>query len=92
MDMDVDIRIFEYIKGHLNSCGNRLSFASSALSGAVSSAGQSLEGRQYSLSVQETNASRAIIDASVENLSLMKDYMDRLESDVNEYLKCTYQG
>lgn len=90
--MEVDTRILHNIQNELRSCRKSLSGASSKMTSAVSNAGQSLEGKQYSLSVQETSASCKIIDASAGNLSSLEDYLGRLEADVNAYLKCKYKG
>ena len=92
MDMEVDTKVLDFIQKDLRACQKALLNAAGNLSNAVALAGQSLEGRQYSLSQQETNASCQIVDASAENLSILEDYISRLETDVNEYLKCKYTG
>lgn len=92
MDMDVDTKVLNYLQNDLRVCQKSLGSASRDLSGSVSNAGQSLEGKQYSLSVQETESSCKIIDASANNLSSLEDYLSRLEADVNAYLKCKYKG
>ena len=92
MDMDVDTKVFDSLRNDLRANRRSLNDASLSMSSAVKSAGQSLEGRQYSLSVQETEASCKIIDASAKNLSILEDYINRLEADVNAYLKCKYNG
>lgn len=90
--MDVDTKVLNYLQNDLRTCQKSLGGASRNLSSSVSSAGQSLEGKQYSLSVQETESSCKIIDASTNNLSSLEDYLSRLEADVNDYLKCKYKG
>lgn len=90
--MDVDTKVFDSLRNDLRVNRRSLSDASLSMSSAVKSAGQSLAGKQYSLSVQETEASCKIIDASAKNLSILEDYINRLEADVNAYLKCKYNG
>lgn len=92
MDMDIDTKVLNTIQNDLRTCEKLLSGASSDLTNSVSSAGENLEGRQYTLAVQETEASCKIIDASATNLSILAEYLSRLEADVNAYLKCKYRG
>lgn len=90
--MNVDTMVFGEFKEKLQRCARSLDEASNTLLQNVRRAGASLEGKQYSLSVQETNASCKIIDTSVENLSELKKYIEKLEEYVNEYLSCKYEG
>lgn len=92
MDMEVDTKVLDAIRNALGSCRSSLNGASNDLKTAVTNAGLSLEGRQYSLSVQETEASCGIVDASAKNLASLDDYVGRLKEDVECYLKCKYRG
>lgn len=92
MDMNVDTKAFASLRNDIDICQKRLQDASNSLNYAVSAAGQSLEGRQYSLSVEETQAACAVIDASVSNLSQMEMHLSRLEAHVMAYLNCKYNG
>lgn len=92
MDMEVDTKVLDAIRNALGLCRSVLNGASNDLKTAVTSAGQSLEGKQYSLSVQETDASCRIVDASANNISSLSDYIARLKEDVEGYLKCKYRG
>ena len=92
MDMEVDTRVLEELRAHISTCQNYLGGASSSMMSAVITAGNSLEGKQYSLSVEETNASCGIIDASANNLQILSQYLDLLNDQVQQYLECKYEG
>lgn len=92
MDIHVDTEIFSELKEKLRQCSRSLTETSNTLSQNVKSAGEYLAGRQYSLSVQETDASCKIVDASVENLEILGRYLGKLEEHVNTYLSCKYEG
>ena len=92
MDMDVDTTILREIEFSLYNCRNRFQEAEATITENVRRAGYSLEGRQYSLSVQETKASCEIIMTSADNLRRLEDHVNRLGQAVNEYLKCKYGG
>ena len=92
MDINVDTQVFEEFKNNLKRCSLSLTETSNTLSQNVKLAGESLAGRQYALSVQETDASCKIIDASVENLEILGRYLGKLEEHVKTYLNCKYEG
>jgi hypothetical protein len=91
MDMEVDTRLLDELKAYITNCQTQLGYASSGMTSAVAAAGNSLEGKQYSLSVEETNASCGIINASANNLLILSQYLDRLNEQVQEYLRCKYE-
>ena len=92
LDMNVDTETLYELQNDLKLCRNAMDSATGYISREVSYAGNTLEGRQYSLSVEETNAACAIISASEDNLSALEKYLDKLQEAVEEYLKCVYGG
>lgn len=92
MDINVDTSIFSELNYYLNILKNNLQSASMELAEAVALAGASLEGKYYSLTVEETEQACKIINASVENIYLMQQYLNDLEDYANKYLECTYDG
>lgn len=92
MDMDVDTERIELIRVDLKKCSNYLVNSANRLSHDVNVAGQSLEGRQYSLSVQETSASCNILDETTKNITKLDNHLIRLEEIVKKYLTCVYNG
>lgn len=92
MDMNVDTRVLESLRLYLRDCSNSLDGACNDLESFVIRANQTLEGQQYSISVDETKMSCKIINSSINNLSSLMNYLERLENDVNDYLSCKYRG
>lgn len=92
MDIHIETEIFADLKENLKYCSRLLDDAANTLKQNVRVAGESLDGMQYSLSVQETDASCKIVDASVENLEILDKFLGKLEEHVNTYLSCKYEG
>jgi len=91
-DIHVETEIFAELKDKLKNCYQMLDDSANTLKQNVRVAGDSLEGNQYSLSVQETDASCKVITASVENMKSLEEHLGKLEEHVNTYLSCKYEG
>lgn len=90
-DMAVDTAVFDDVNNTLSKCRSKLLESSDELLRFVDTAGQSLKGRQYALSVQETNATCTIVTASADNIELIKEHLVLLKEIVEEYLGCIYE-
>ena len=76
----------------LNLDSECLRSSADTLQNEVRRAGESLEGRQYSLSVEASNASCEIVSACASNTDEVGKYLLRLQSHVDEYMRCKYRG
>ena len=92
MDMYVDTKLFDHIRESLGACAGQLRSSADTLQNEVRRAGESLEGRQYSLSVEASNASCEIVSACASNADEVGKYLSRLQSHVDEYIRCKYRG
>lgn len=92
MDMDVETGALAEIKGNVDSAARMLIGAAGQLSSEVINAGQNLEGRQYSLSVAETQQAEKVVEGACENMYRLSKHLDNLSKLVAEYLKCKYKG
>ena len=90
MDMCVETSTLLSIASKLESCSRTLDAASNNLKNDVNRAGYSLEGRQYSLSVEATDSTCEIANACSSNLCATASYLKDLERAVNKYLSCKY--
>ena len=88
--MFIDSNSILTLKNDLHKCKHHLLHASHSLTNSVENAGQRLENRQYDISVEETRLACAVLENTVHNIDSLNDYLNTLESCLNDYLKCKY--
>ena len=80
------------IQNELMSCRHNLADAADAIVNDVRFAGNFLEGNQYDLSVSKAREAYENIEQSVQDISNIEDYLDRLKDHIIKYSECMYEG
>lgn len=92
MDINVDSKVLKELANGLKGCRKKMTEASSSMRSFNRSMSSQLEGNQYNLSEEATNASCAKIDASCDDLGALTVFLENLAKHVEEYNTCKYTG